>query len=153
MKKAIEIVEYLVGVLGQNVLALKEFKPKTNEGRAYLDSWGDQLVKVIELLAQMQTHLQTGWQPMDTAPKDGTLIRLLIAPDDARQHPLEDSENSTPTIGFNNLKHDGEDCWRFAGWCWEQDHFTAGTGNPVGWAPFIDDANAPQSTEGTSTAA
>ena len=73
------------------------------------------------------------WQPMETAPKDGTLLLLLIAPSDDRENELEDSAEPTRTIGFNNLFNDGEDVWKFAGWCWSNDHFTEGKGAPCGW--------------------
>jgi hypothetical protein len=77
-------------------------------------------------------------QRMETAPKNGTLVILWLAADDARENPLEDSAELTPTIGFNNFEHDAVDEWKFAGWCWDHDHFTAGRGTPVAWQPFPD---------------
>jgi len=73
---------------------------------------------------------------MSDAPRDGTLLILWIEADDDREHPLEDSGKATPTIGFNNFDNDGEDVWKFAGWCWEHDHFTEGKGTPLAWSPF-----------------
>lgn len=73
---------------------------------------------------------------MAAAPKDGTMLRLLIAANEECEHPLCDTDKPTWTIGFNNFEHDGEDVWKFAGWCWSHDHFTEGKGTPIGWLPF-----------------
>lgn len=73
---------------------------------------------------------------MATAPKDGTLLILFIAADDDREHALDDTGAAARTIGFNNLDNDGEDVWKFAGWCWSHDHFTEGKGTPCGWPPM-----------------
>nr|WP_314532345.1 hypothetical protein [uncultured Pseudomonas sp.] len=74
------------------------------------------------------------WQDMESAPRDGTLLRLLVSFD---EHSTEDADES-PTIGANNFDNDEEDVWRFAGWCWTHDHFTQGVGTPMGWLPMID---------------
>jgi hypothetical protein len=74
------------------------------------------------------------WRDMESAPRDGTLIRLLVNFD---EHSTEDADEA-PTIGANNFDNDGEDAWRFAGWCWTHDHFTQGVGTPVGWLPMIE---------------
>lgn len=74
-------------------------------------------------------------RPMGTAPRDGTMLRLLVQFDD---HATEDTEGPAWTIGHNNFDNDGEDCWQFAGWCWSHDHYTSGKGTPVGWLPLID---------------
>lgn len=74
--------------------------------------------------------------PIETAPKDGTFIRLLVK---FTEHPLEDADENTPvwTIGFNNEDNTLErPDWHFAGWCWSHDHFTEGAGTPIGWLPF-----------------
>lgn len=65
------------------------------------------------------------------APKDGTILRLLVQMD---ENPLED-DNSEPiwTIGHNNFLNDGEDNWQFAGWDWSHDCYTQATGTVVGW--------------------
>lgn len=91
-------------------------------------------------------------QPMETAPKTGLLVRLLVdysaetnaaAISDTEAagyiwcpNPLDDTATLAWTIGFNNLSNDGQDRWQLAGWCWSQDHFTEGHGSPVGWLPF-----------------
>lgn len=75
-------------------------------------------------------------RPMDTAPRDGTMVRLLVQ---FTEHATEDTDGPAWTIGANNGEHDGGDLWCFAGWCWTHDHFTEGKGTPVGWLPLIDD--------------
>ena len=73
--------------------------------------------------------------PIETAPKDGTMLRLLVDYTDEGENPLED-EHQAWTIGFNQLSDTEEDVWEFAGWSWEQDCFTAGVGKVIGWLPF-----------------
>lgn len=74
---------------------------------------------------------------IETAPRDGTMVRLLVS---FTEHATEDSPDPSWTIGANNFDHDGEDRWLFAGWCWTHDHFTQGQGTPVGWLPMLDTA-------------
>lgn len=81
-----------------------------------------------------QEDHEPGWQDMAAAPTDGTMVRLLV---EFEEHSTEDAEQA-PTIGANNFDNDGEDVWRFAGWCWSHDHFTEGKGTPVGWLPMLD---------------
>lgn len=73
--------------------------------------------------------------PMDTAPKDNTLVRLLVDYSGEGEHPLEDAEQAW-TIGFNNFENSEIDEWQFAGWSWSQDCFCEGEGRVIGWAPF-----------------
>lgn len=75
------------------------------------------------------------WLPMESAPRDGTLVRLMV---NFTEHATEDNPGPSPTIGSNNFECDGEDRWLFAGWCWTHDHFTQGEGSPVGWLPMLD---------------
>lgn len=76
-------------------------------------------------------------RPMETAPRDGTIIRLLVEFEDLA---LED-DTSKPiwTIGGNTSANTGEnpDLWQFAGWCWTHDRFTEGVGKPIGWLPMV----------------
>ncbi|MCJ8518967.1 hypothetical protein ABID21_001869 [Pseudorhizobium tarimense] len=73
--------------------------------------------------------------PMDTAPKDNTLVRLLVDYSGEGEHPLEDAVQAW-TIGFSNFEDSEIDEWQFAGWSWSQDCFCEGQGRVIGWAPF-----------------
>ncbi|WP_119256255.1 hypothetical protein [Shinella zoogloeoides] len=91
--------------------------------------------------------------PMDTAPKNNTLVRLLVdySGEDG-DHPLEDAEQAW-TIGLNNFEDSEIDEWRFAGWSWSQDCFCEGRGRVIGWAPLhpdnrLYDAAAPMADGG-----
>lgn len=95
------------------------------------------LYVAIAALSEMRA-----WQPIATAPKDGTLLLLLIGPDDARTHPLEDTADGSRTIGQNNFENDGMDKWEFAGWCWSHDHYTQGEGSPTHWQRLPEATNA-----------
>ncbi len=81
---------------------------------------------------------------METAPKDSTMVRLLVRYDHSNMesHPLEESLEPSWTIGFNNMQYDGEDVWQIAGWDWQQDSFTQSAGTPIGWLPFHADPAA-----------
>lgn len=82
--------------------------------------------------------IDMGPRPMDTAPLDGTLVRLLV---DFDENTVDDSIGATWTIGAcndDNVSEGARIGWQFAGWCWTHDHFTEGTGTPVGWLPLID---------------
>ncbi|KPA95401.1 hypothetical protein [Pseudomonas asplenii] len=84
-----------------------------------------------------------GWRDMETAPRDGSMLRLLV---EFTDHSTEDEEQAA-TIGANNFDNDGEDSWQFAGWCWDHDHFTEGKGTPVGWLPMLDTPNPVDNSE------
>lgn len=74
---------------------------------------------------------------METAPKDATMVRLLVDYSEGH-HPLDDAD-VTWTIGFNNDDNVGEgegNGWQFVGWSWSQDCFTDGDGRPIGWLPW-----------------
>ncbi len=76
------------------------------------------------------------WDGMQTAPKDGTIVRLLVVPDPEAWTPFDDSHNPYETIGFNNLADTDEDRWEFVGWDWNHDCFVSGLGEVIGWLPF-----------------
>ncbi|HDS1139632.1 TPA: hypothetical protein QDZ75_003703 [Stenotrophomonas maltophilia] len=96
---------------------------------------GQRLIFLSEKPAQA---VDLGARPMETAPRDGTMVRLLVL---FEEHATEETAESAWTIGVCNDDHVGEDQrigWQFAGWCWTHDHFTEGKGTPVGWLPLID---------------
>lgn len=74
--------------------------------------------------------------PMDCAPKDSTMCRLLVDYGEDDFGALEDSAEPTWTIGFNQFDHTGDDEWLMAGWDWSHDVFTQGQGKVIGWLPF-----------------
>lgn len=121
--------------------------------RTSAENVSDVLDAVVKLLRSEQTDTQqpparqvpVRWMPMDTAPKDGTLLRLLI---EFSSHAIEDEEGPLATIGVNQKAHTGEDVWQFVGWDWEQDCFTGGLGNPVGWLPMLAAAPAQPAAQG-----
>jgi len=83
------------------------------------------------------------WRPIEEAPKDGTLLLLLVDySGDQAGAPLED-DTLARTIGANNFDNDGEDAWRFAGWCWSHDHYTEGQRRPVKFILLDDVAPTP----------
>lgn len=75
------------------------------------------------------------------APRDGTIIRLLIDwTGSDGWSPLTDAMKSW-TIGGSSLDHTGEDFWQYVGWNWSQDCFgdlrtDDGAPMPIGWLPF-----------------
>lgn len=78
------------------------------------------------------------WKPIAEAPTDGTLLLLLVDYRDEQIGRALEDELFGRTIGFNNLDNDGEDAWKFAGWCWEHDHFVEGKGKPVAFASLTE---------------
>lgn len=75
------------------------------------------------------------WRPIETAPKDGTLLFLLVDADIDSEDSSMPTENklSYRTIGHNNFDDDRRDIWQFAGWCWSHDHWVEGRGKPTHW--------------------
>ena len=87
--------------------------------------------------------------PLGTAPKDGTIVQLLVqfvAHPPGQETvlngagPLYDTADACWTIGGNSVENTGIDHWQFVGWNWEQDYFvdtSTDAGHRVlGWAPF-----------------
>lgn len=73
---------------------------------------------------------------MESAPKDGTMVFLLVDySGEEGCNPLED-QTVAWTIGFNNEKESGDDEWQFAGWSWHQDIFCQGSGRVIAWSPL-----------------
>lgn len=79
-------------------------------------------------------------RPVETAPRDGRLLRLLV------DYSGEDAFNSLTdelqawTVGCNALDNTGEDEWQMAGWNWTHDCFSDGNGKVIGWLPFHPEA-------------
>lgn len=86
--------------------------------------------------------LADSYNPADSAPKDGSMLRLLV--DYSTGHGSLDDAMISWTIGFNSLLHTGEDWWEIAGWNWEQDCFCNAQGEILGWLPF-DNPSVPES--------
>lgn len=106
--------------------------PYIIEARDYLEHW-----KAFEDDSEVidPPEMPEEPRPMDTAPKDHTIVRLLVR---FTKNPLDDVGPEDPvwTIGHNGLADTGEDRWDIAGWNWEQDCYDAGEGEPIGWLPL-----------------
>lgn len=74
------------------------------------------------------------WQPIETAPTDGTAVLLLI---DDGDFPLDDCN---PCISIGSYGTEGgpeyDPTWCFAGWNWCQDLYVRGNGTPTHWMPL-----------------
>lgn len=75
------------------------------------------------------------YQDRDTAPKDGTMVCLLVDYSGDGAAPLDDAKTGW-TIGYNTLVDTGDDEWIMVGWDWCQDCYCQGRGEVIGWAPF-----------------
>lgn len=117
------------------MLAAAPASPQAAQPVACDHEWTDdgEFMLVCTACGAQENH-DPKWRDMDSAPKDGTLVRLLVAFSD---HPTEDADEA-PTIGSNSFDNDERDEWTFAGWCWDHDHWTHGQGIPLGWLPMID---------------
>lgn len=154
LRSAADSIDYLAaqeGLLERAQQATEQARSELAENKRPLDAQMARLnQRVIDLTSELDaTRLQLPrpatpvpgagaveqWRAMEDAPRDGTLLRLLV---EFQEHATEDGPEAAPTIGANNFSHDGEDRWQFAGWCWTHDHWTEGVGKPVGWMPFKD---------------
>ena len=77
------------------------------------------------------------WRPIESAPKDGSAVRLLINGGD---FPLIDAD-TWETIGNFGVGED-QSAWTFAGWCWTHDEYRTGNGEVIGWLPLTTPAIA-----------
>lgn len=95
--------------------------------------------KRFELMPPAPQDILLGWQSMETAPKDGTMLHLLVRPGQEELDPFtsfHDSREPYETIGFNQLSDTTIDEWQFAGWDWCHDCITDGHGEVIGWRAF-----------------
>lgn len=141
--KAMELVA-LKATVAQQAQMIEWMQKGRGEAVACNHEWTDdgEHLLVCTACGAQEDH-NPEWRDMSTAPRDGTMLRLLV---EFEEHSTED-EDQAPTIGANNFDHDGEDEWKFAGWCWSHDHFTQGRGEPVGWLPML---NGQKVIEGAS---
>lgn len=108
--------------------------------QAWLQHMAEELLDAAgyALAAKREAVQQETWRPMRTAPRDGTMVRLLVEFD---EHATE-VDDPAATIGAcndDNVPDDQRTGWQFAGWCWTHDHFTEGKGTPVAWLPMHPD--------------
>jgi hypothetical protein len=95
-------------------------------------------------LEKMTAFDRPAWNyDMSAAPKDGTLLQLLLdhSADDGTGECDGGFEDAlrTRVMGFNNGDNDGQDRWMFPGWDWCQDCIIPqGCGTPIAWAPMIE---------------
>jgi hypothetical protein len=92
--------------------------------------------RILSSLGASPAPVSEEWLDPSIAPKDGTIVRLLVKPDMEAFTSLQDSEDAFETIGFNHSDESGEDTWHFAGWDWAHDCITQGHGEVIGWAAF-----------------
>lgn len=127
-----------------NTNDLREFADKAPvKARAYLYEVAAELdaTRTERNLAREAAKPELAPRPINTAPRDGRLLRLLVDySGEGADHPLEDAPQAW-TVGFNNFDNVEEDQWQFAGWCWSHDHFTEGRGRVIGWLPFHPEAD------------
>ena len=92
------------------------------------------LAYVRELESYKQDAERYRWRPIETAPKDGSSVLLLVEDSD---YPLED-ERATATIGAYGTEGGTEfdQTWNFAGWDWCQDRYVRVNGTPTHWMPL-----------------
>ena len=99
---------------------------------------------VLAALPEVKALVAAAYEvrPALTAPRDGTLVRLLLDySDEENWVPLEDKIQAW-TIGYNTLADAGDDEWIIVGWDWSQDCWCEGSGKIIGWLPFVPQAPA-----------
>lgn len=129
----------LFGVRGTTYQTFKRIEAAKSAAQA------DYEARILAAIQPDTERAERVARTVESAPKDGTLIRLLVdyRSDDAAG-ALEDAAEAW-TIGFNNLRDTGDDEWQLAGWNWSQDCFSEGHGKVIGWLPFH--GPAPQARE------
>lgn len=92
--------------------------------------------KIEQAIDRAAVPMVGTWRDMASAPKDGTMLRLLVNPDQDEFTAFDDSLTPYETIGSNNFADTQENRWEFVGWDWSQDCFITGRGEVIGWMPF-----------------
>lgn len=85
----------------------------------------------------MTEGFASAFLPMEAWDERDETVLLLVDYSDG-DHPLDDACIAI-TIGHNNNHNEGDgegQGWRFAGWCWNHDHYVEGRGKPIGWMPI-----------------
>lgn len=74
-----------------------------------------------------ETPIELEWRDLESAPRDGTMVWLLLDYGAYGECALADARRAA-TLGFNNNDHQPDDewpkdKWQYVGWNWEQDCF------------------------------
>lgn len=80
------------------------------------------------------------WQPMYTAPTDGTVIRLLVK---FEHSSPDDNSDVAATIGAMSMDYYGNPQWAVVGWDWSQDCWRSAPGTAMGWMHLCNDLVPP----------
>lgn len=123
--------------------------PCNNEERGYSNAMYVAAEELERALAAQPAQAGEVALPMETAPRDGTIVRLLV---DFDEHATDDGPEPSWTIGAIMAVGEPDAEFQFAGWCWDHDHWTEGKGTPVGWLPFHGDARAAAAASRPATA-
>ena len=103
--------------------SLRVYKAMITEADAHLSSVGQSREDMPDFM------------PVDTAPKDGTMLRLFVR---FNECSLEDGDHPQWTMGFNDKRSTEIDEWHIVGWSWTHDCFVeAHNAQILGWLPFI----------------
>ncbi len=99
------------------------------------ESGGMERSEATTVMANVETAVDLGYfdnpvtyLPMEDAPKDGTMVRLLAS------HPhftTEDDSKAFWTMGFNT-----DQGWKAVGWDWDIDEFVTCQPILLGWLPM-----------------
>lgn len=143
---AAHTIQNATGAMQQEIIALKHELAVAKEtiARVQIESdenWNEAFeyegdaVELAETLAAAKSEIASlkaelarfVGRPIEEAPKDGTMLRLLCK---SGAHPLAD-DDIYETIGFNSFDDSGIDEWQMAGWNWCHDKFCKGDGIPT----------------------
>jgi len=99
---------------------------------------------VLAALPEVQAMIAAAYEvrPALTAPRDGTLVRLLLDYSEEENWVQLEDKIQAWTIGYNTLADTGDDEWIIVGWDWSQDCWCEGSGKIIGWLPFVPQATA-----------